>query len=455
MRRLTEPVFTLLFLLLLAGCASLPRVDALIANASLSAMPPAIIGGEGRFPPEESEAVLKQMEQEEQTDMLERDVPLVEWVAGTALYTRNRVTLLIDGDVTYAAMFNAIRNAKDHINLETYILSDDEVGRPLVDLLLQKQAEGVQVNLIYDSFGCLNTPAALFQRLQERGVQILEFSPIDPFKARGEWDPARRDHKKILVVDGKIAFTGGINIAQSESQLDTDPDDKTELPWRDTDVEIEGPAVAEFQTLFLKTWESQHGPPLPQRDYFPPLEEKGGDLIQGVGSTPRDRDTFILYVSAIAAAKKSVYLTASYFAPDKQLLKSLTDAGRRGVDTRLVVPARSDLQWFLNATRSYYTRLLKSGVKIYERQGAVLHAKTVVIDDVWATVGSTNLEFWSLLRNDEVNAVILGRHFAKEMEAQFHKDLGRSNQILLEKWKHRPWIRKWKEWLFGLFVYWL
>ncbi len=449
-------IFSFLFLLLVTGCASLPRVDDLVENASFHPVAPTIIGAQGRLLPEESEAVLKQMEQQvEPTNILEQNLPLVESVAGSALYTGNKVTLLIDGDVTYAAMLNAIRNARDHVNLETYILSDDDLGRRLIDLLLEKQAEGVQVNLIYDSFGCLDTPGIFFQRLKQSGIQTLQFDPINPLKVRGGWELIHRDHRKILIVDGKMVFTGGINISRSEDQLDIDPLGKNQLPWRDTDVLIEGPVVAEFQKMFLNTWVSQNGSPLSQRDYFPPLEEKGRDLVSGVGSTPGRRNTFLLYALAIMAAKKSIYLTNSYFAPDRQLIKALTDAGKRGVDVRVILPAKSDIQWFLNATRSYYTGLLKSDVKVYERQDAVLHAKTVVIDHVWATVGSTNLEFWSLLRNDEVNAIILGRDFAKEMEARFKKDLDLSDQILLDKWRNRPLIRKLKEWFFGLFTYWL
>jgi cardiolipin synthase len=186
------------------------------------------------------------------TDILERHIPLVESIGGSPLVAGNKVTLPIDGPATYDAMFKAILYAKDHINLETFIFDDDEVGRRFADLLLQKQSEEVQVNLIYDSLGCLRTPAAFFQRLRDGGMKTLEFNPINPTKARGKWLLTQRDHRKILIVDGSVAFTGGVNISRvysSSSLSGGEHRKKIEEAWRDTHVQIEGPAVAEFQNL--------------------------------------------------------------------------------------------------------------------------------------------------------------------------------------------------------------
>ncbi len=168
---------------------------------------------------------------------------MVESVTESPLTKGNKVTLLADGQATYAAMFKAIENAKDHINLESYIIEDDETGRKFADLLLQKQAEGVQVNVIYDSVGSMNTPASFFQRLRDGGIQVVEFNPINPLKARGNWGLTHRDHRKILIVDGKVAIIGGINISKvySSSPFKRKQDEKAPIHWRDTDIQIEGP----------------------------------------------------------------------------------------------------------------------------------------------------------------------------------------------------------------------
>ena len=258
----------------------------------------------------------------------------MESITGSPLVAGNRVTLLIDGPATYAAMFRAIENAKDHVNFETYIFDDDEVGRRFSDLLLKKQAEGVQVNLVYDSLGCLNTPGAFFKRLRDGGVQTLEFSPINPLRVYEAWDFTRRDHRKILIVDGSIAFTGGVNISRvySSGLSGELHGGNTQESWRDTHVQIEGPAVAEFQKLFLDTWAREKGPELAKRDYFPALKREGSDLVRVIGSTPgqKNRMTYIMYVSAIIFAQNSIHMTNPYFVPDTADLKGPGRSGETG-----------------------------------------------------------------------------------------------------------------------------
>ncbi len=367
------------------------------------------------------------------TDLLDRQTAVMESVSQSPLTKGNKVTLLVDGPATYAAMFKAIENARVNINLESYIFEDDATGRKFADLLLQKQAAGVQVNLIYDSIGSSNTTAAFFQRLRDGGIQVVEFNQINPLKAHGKWGLIQRDHRKILITDGKLAIVGGVNISQvyssgvSRKKVAVKP----ALPWRDTDVQIEGPGVAEFQKLFLDTWVNQKGPELAGPSYFPHLEEKGTALVRAVGSTPGEtnRLTFVAYVSAITFAEHSVHLTNAYFIPDDQILKAFTDAARRGVDVKLILPSTTDSRLALDAQQYNYSRLLKGGVKVYERRKALLHAKTAVIDGVWSTVGSTNMDDWSFVSNDEVNAVILSREVAVEMEEMFAKDLAASDEI--------------------------
>jgi cardiolipin synthase len=393
------------------------------------------------------------------TDILERYTAVVESVTESPLTKGNKVTLLADGQAAYAAMFKAIQNAADHINLETFIIEDDKVGRKFTDLLLQKQAEGVQVNLIYDSIGSYSTPASFFQRLRDAGIQVVEFNPINPLKVHKKWILTHPDHRKILIVDGKVAITGGINISSVySSRLSGRREvEGAPLPWRDTDVQIEGPAAAEFQKLFLDAWQKQKGPKLSERNYFPALKEKGNALVQVVGSTPgqSNRITFIVYVSAVTFAEHSVHLTNAYFIPDDQILDAFTDAARRGVDVKIIVPSISDSSLALYAARYNYSELLKAGVKLYERRNALLHAKTAVIDGVWSTVGSTNMDFWSFLNDDEVNAVILSREFAIEMEKMFAKDLAESDQIKWDEWKERPLFPRIREWFAHLFAHWM
>jgi cardiolipin synthase len=222
-------------------------------------------------------------------------------------------------------------------------------------------------------------------------------------------------------------------------------------------VKIEGPAVAEFQRLFLKMWDLQKGPPLGRRDYYPPLKAMGRELVHVLGSEPgeKNRLTYLMYVSAITFASKSVHLTNAYFVPDEQTRNAFEDAARRGVEVKLVLPSASDVSLALYAGRSYYEDLLESGVKVYERRDAVLHAKTAVIDGVWSTVGSTNLDQWSFLRNYEVNAVILGTDFAGQMEALFSIDVQASNEIRAEDWRNRSLSDRLREWLSRILRYWL
>jgi cardiolipin synthase A/B len=445
------------------GCATLPNVSTIMDEAPANREPAQVTSAKGPLSPKQARALMKRLQRSiVATDMLERYTTVIESVSETPLTKGNKVTLLVDGPATYAAMFKAVENATDHINLETFIMEDiqDDRGRKLADLLLQKQAEGVQVNLIYDSVGSFTTPPAFFQRLRDGGVQVVEFNPVNPLKTHGKWRLAKSDHRKILIVDGKVAFTGGINISQVYSSgLSGRGDDEkaVKMPWRDTDVQIEGPAVAEFQKLFLDTWQNQKGAKLSERKYFPALKSEGQDLVQVLGSTPGEanRITFIMYVAAITFAENSLHMTNAYFVPDRQTVDALTDAAKRGVDVKIILPGTSDSSLAQSAGEYFYSELLKSGVKLYKRRNALLHAKTLVIDGVWSTVGSTNMDFWSFSSNDEVNAVILSSEFAIAMEEMFARDLAQSDQVRWEEWKKRPLSIKIKEWFTHLFTHWL
>ena len=463
MARLFRALFVVLSIVtLVAGCATLPNVSETISEAPANGKTPQIESAKGPLSLKQSKALMNRLKRSVSgTDMLQRYNTVIESVSESPLTKGNKVTLLVNGPATYAAMFDAVRNARDHINIETFTMEDieDERGHKFADLLLQKQEEGVQVNLIYDSVGSHTTPAAFFQRLRDGGIEVVEFNPINPFKARGKWRLARSDHRKIMIVDGKIAFTGGVNISQvyssglSARREGTD----AQTPWRDTDVKIEGPAVAEFQKLFFDTWSKQEGAKLSVRNYFPDIKEQGNALVGVLGSTPGEanRITFIMYVAAITFAENSLHMTNAYFVPDHQTVEALTDAAKRGVDVKIILAGTTDSSMAQLAGEYFYSRLLKSGVKLYKRRNALLHAKTLVIDGVWSTVGSTNMDFWSFSSNDEVNAVILSHEFAVEMEKMFTEDLAESDEVRWQDWKKRSLSLKVKELLSHLLARWL
>jgi len=442
------------------GCASLPNVTEKIDQAPTDQMPRPIVTSTGLLSPPQSKAVMERLKRTvDPTDILERHTAVTESVTESPLTKGNNIILLADGKAAYAAMFAALRSATDHINLESYIFEDDDTGRIFADLLLKKQKEGVQVNLIYDSVGSMKTPEAFFQRLRDEGVKVVGFNPINPLNSGKNWGLTQRDHRKILIVDGKTAIMGGINISKvySSSPLKRKQNIKSPIHWRDTDIQVKGPAVAEFQKLFLDTWRKQNGPELARRAYFPPLKEEGRALVRVVGSTPGEsnRIPFVVYVSALSFAEYSIHLTNSYFMPDDQIVKALTEAAERGVDVKIILPGTTDSALALHAQRYYYSRMLEHGVKVYEHSTSLLHAKTAVIDKVWSTVGSTNMDFLSMLHNDEVNAIILNKEFAAEMERMFARDLSDSRQVTREEWEKRPYLPRIREWFISLFVRWL
>jgi cardiolipin synthase len=252
------------------------------------------------------------------------------------------------------------------------------------------------------------------------------------------------------VVDGRIAFVGGINISSvyssgsgpsSLSAMRRAPPRKPEesQPWRDTHIRIEGPVAAGFQDLFMDTWQRQKGNPLPRRNYYPKIAPAGDAVVRAIGSSPEQPFSliYVTLLSAINSAQSQVWLTNAYFVPDPQLLTALKDAVARGADVRLLLPGKSDSALVFYASRSYYDELLSAGVKIYERQDALLHAKTAVIDGVWSTIGSTNLDWRSFANNQEINAVVLGPSFGAQMQKMFNDDLQKSTLFTLETWRAR------------------
>jgi cardiolipin synthase len=450
----------LLCALCLVGCSSLPTIVPDLARHS--GPPVQIEGTRGPLSAAQSKAILDGLHSRGQdTDIFERHLALEEAIVGSPLTTGNQVLLLQNGPDTYQAMFAAIAAARDHINLEIYILDDDEVGQRFAQALIDKQRQGVQVNLLRDSVGTFSTPPAFFQQLTDAGVRVLEFNPVNPLSAHKGWELNQRDHRKLLIVDGRTAFLGGINISSVYSSSSFSralrPHVDGSLAWRDTDLQLQGPVVAELQKLFVAAWDSQKGEPLAAKNYFPAPESAGRQVVRAIGSSPEEAYSLIYatLLSAIGSAETSVHLTNAYFVPDPQLLAALEAAARRGVDVTLILPSRSDSWLVFHAGRSYYDELLRSGVKIYERRGVILHSKTALIDGVWATVGSTNLDWRSFLHNHELDAVVLGAEFGSRVQAMFAKDMAQSDAVTLAQWKRRSIDLRLKEAFARAWAYWL
>ncbi len=474
----------MLVALLVPGCATLPEVAPAPRNPGAVRLQNA----HGPLSRQQSAAILDGLKAKTgETSLLDRHLAVEQEFVDSPIVVGNKVTLLKDGPATYRAMFAAIHKARDHINLESYIVEGDETGRKFSDLLIEKRKQGVKVRLLYDSVGSINTPKEFFERLQQAGIETLEFNPVNPLAGGNVADIDHRDHRKLLIVDGRVAFLGGINISNvyssgsasfrrsgsarkseksdKDSGKDREPAgneagkaaDPNKSAWRDTHVQVEGPVVAEYQKLFLATWNGQKGEMPDDARFFPHLEEAGKDIVHAIGSSADAsyNQNYVTLVSAINSAETYIYLTNAYFVPDPQLLGAIKDAARRGVDVRIILPSHTDFWAVFHAGRSHYTELLEADVRIYERQGSLLHSKTALIDGVWSCVGSTNLDWRSFVHNNEIDAVVLGDAFAAQLRAMFEDDLKESRAIDLAQWKRRSLGLRMKEWSARLWDYWL
>ena len=362
----------------------------------------------------------------------------------------NEARLLVDGPRTHRAMLDAMLRARDHINIQSYILDDGELGERLAHLLAEKVKSGVKVHLMYDSVGSIQTPKAYFQRLREAGVAVCEFNPVKRIESVNH-----RNHRKITVVDGRVAFTGGINISETyasssrRARAGQDQEADKRNGWRDTQVEVQGPVVAQFQRIFLDDWALQDCGPWQDARFFPP-PAKRGTLVASVVRGDPGRESSEMYselLGRIGRARSRVWLTFGYFVPDPQTKQVLIDAARRGVDVRIVLPGFSDFWAPVYAGRSHYEALLEAGVRIYEWHEALMHAKTAVIDGVWSSVGSTNLDWRSFVHNYEADLIVHDVGFAEALERRFERDVAASVAVNREDWARRRASEKFKEWL--------
>ena len=455
----------LLCMLVLPGCATLREVgptDTLAPAAEMS-VSPTITGPKGVVSPRASRSLMTKRWKNSYADLAAL-ARVEEVITSEPLIAGNKLTLLYDGPQTMSAMAESMRGARDHINLETYIFEDDSVGGQIAQILIDKSREGVKVHVMYDSVGTIGTPLAFFEKMRAAGVTLLEFNPVNPIKRLGWWELNSRDHRKLLVVDGTVAYTGGINISgtyansslfRSKSRRDG------KVGWRDTHVKVEGPAVAALQIEFLRNWSGQQAPNQPTPDladanFFPPLSAKGDTLVRVLASAPDgEQEIFKSYLLAIRSAQKSIHITNAYFVPDPQILQALMDAARRGVDVKLVLAGvqESGLAYF--AGQSFYEAMLASGIQLFQLQLSVLHAKTAVIDGLWSTVGSANIDRRSFLHNYELNVMVYDITVGTAMEEAFTEDLRLSKKVTAAEWAQRPAVQRVKEWFSSRFEYWL
>lgn len=462
---MTSRLAVLLLCCAATSCRTLPDSAAFgdgLSSRSTPAGMPTIANGRGNLRPGQATALVAKRWARASPD-LKALALLEEQATGVPLIAGNKVTLLFDGPATMKEMIAAARAATTSINLETYIFDQDQVGLEFADLLIDKQRQGVTVNVLVDAVGTLGVAPAFFERMTAAGVHVVVFNPVNPAARQGKWELNNRDHRKLMVVDGKVAFTGGINISSTYANSSFFRSGQRpsgagvrEVGWRDTHVKVEGPAVAALQWSFVHNWVRQDGGDLPERDYFPAVPAAGDKLVRVLAADPDAG--FEIYKSlllAIKESKKSIHITSAYFVPDQQTVDALAAAARRGVDVKLVLPGVSDHGLVFHAGRNFYEPLLAAGVNIFQLQGAVLHAKTAVIDGAWSTVGSSNIDRRSFLHNYELNVVVVDPGFGADMESAFNEDLRDSRQITLDAWRHRPWSDRVKEMAARLTEYWI
>lgn len=454
-------------LALAGGCAVLParseiRTPEAGATRQGLAEQIAVQGSAGTQSAPAKRELLAQLEAEGKAGLMRHQLAVMTAEGPVELFRGNDVRVLIDGPQTFAALFAAIEKARRTIVIETYIVEDDELAQKFADLLLRKRAAGLNVSLMFDAVGSMATEQAYFDRLRAGGVKVCRFNPVNPLTRPGYWNITQRDHRKIIVVDGATAFIGGINISRvytsgSSPGSGRSREASVDSGWRDTHMMLRGPVAPAFEKLVHDIWRDQgcEGtlPPLPTAAPAP----AGDKVVRVIASSPdgRPNEIYRALLGAMDHARHSVHLTMAYFAPGPEMVGALTAAARRGVDVHLILPSVSDFTPVLNAGRSYYKELLAAGVKLAELQDAVLHSKTAVIDGVWSTIGSSNMDWRSLASNNEANAVVLGEDFAAEMERMFQRDLAQSEPITAAAWAARPLSQRVKEWFARVAERWL
>ncbi len=358
----------------------------------------------------------------------------------------NRLAAFQNGDEIFPAMLDAIRGARQTITFETFVYWSGEIGRRFADALADRARAGVKVHVILDGFGAASIESQSLDMLREAGVQVAWYNPVCWYTLSRL---NNRTHRKLLVVDGRVGFTGGVGIADKWLGDGGSPDD-----WRDSHYRIEGPAVAQVQAAFTDNWSKTREEVLHSDEYFPPLPEAGSSRVQVFKSSPREgsESVRLMYLLSLASARERVRLATAYFVPDDLAIRELLAARRRGVRIEIVVPGpHMDKQLVRRASRARWGELLRAGCEISEFLPTMYHCKVMIVDDLWVSVGSTNFDNRSFRLNDEANMNVLDADFAREQVAVFERDRKLSRRVTLEEWENRPWSEKLLDRLAGLF----
>jgi cardiolipin synthase len=363
-------------------------------------------------------------------------LPTIEAYTSAAL-GGNTAALLLNGDQIFPAQLDAIRSARTTITYAQYYYEEGPIGAQIAEAMAERCRAGVRAHILLDGFGTLLMPTAYRETMEHAGCAVATFRPLSPFSvlaAFGVGSDNKRNHRRILVVDGRVGFTGGSGISPKWMG-----DGRTKDHWRDTDVRLEGPVVARLQGAFVENWLAATGQVLGGESYFPRLSPRGAVSVQIVRSSPAGGSfsMYTMFLLAMSSARRSIYISNPYFLPDDRMTRALMEASRRGVRVVILLPGAIDNNIVRQASRSKFGELLEAGIEIYEYQAGLLHAKTMTVDGIWATIGSTNLDTRSFALNEELNAVVYHNEVVGRLEKVFADDLTYSRKIDLEGWRRR------------------
>ena len=365
---------------------------------------------------------------------------------GPPLLDGNRVDTLLNGDQIFPSMLSAINGAQRTIDFETYIYWSGEIGKRFAEALATKARAGVKVNVLVDWLGSQKMDSDSIETMKQAGVDFRQYRPLRWYNlARVN----NRTHRKLLIVDGTVGFTGGVGVADNWTGNAQDPEH-----WRDNHYRLEGPAVAQMQAAFMDNWTKVSGSVLHGDPFFPPLKPAGPMFAQVFQSSSQggSESVHLMYLLSIAAATKTIDLAMAYFVPDQITSEALVAAMKRGVKVRLILPGKhTDTHFVRNASRATWGPLLEAGALIYEYEPTMYHVKLLIVDGLWSSVGSTNFDARSFRLNDEANLNVYDADFARLQFATFETDLKRARRITYEQWTARPWHEKLKERAAGLF----
>jgi cardiolipin synthase len=363
---------------------------------------------------------------------------------GSSVLPGNRIETLVNGNAIFPAMLQALRGATQTITFETYIYWRGDIADQFAEVLAQKAREGVSVKVLLDWVGSIPMEETLVERMQTSGVEVVRFRPVS---WRSIDKVNNRTHRKLVVVDGRIGFTGGVGIGD-----EWNGDARTRAEWRDTHYQVEGPVVAEFQAAFAEHWLEATGELLMGDRFFPAVAAAGDSAAQVVASSTNQRSVMhLMLMSALSAAKTKIRLGTPYFVPDETTRRQLLAARARGVEIDILMPGElTDARLVRRASRHFWGELLEAGIRIHEFEPTMYHCKLVVVDEAWASVGSTNIDDRALRLNDEVNLNAFDPAFAREQIAVFENDLKRARPYTLAQWQARSLWEKLSDWLASL-----